>query len=183
MATSDSGSLHVWVLRHAKAAAQGPGGDITRPITARGERQAIAVREHIASLSDRGALPDLVLCSPAVRARQTADLVLPALPEARFEVDGALYSKDAAGLIEWLKILDPEVSSLMVVGHNPTLHELCVMLAAPPASEAIDSEGLPTSALVELEQQHAATWGQLVPGGSRLVHRFTPDRNQTSGHG
>jgi phosphohistidine phosphatase len=180
---SDSGSLHVWVLRHAKAAAQGPGGDATRPLTARGRRQANAVREHIESVSGRSALPDLVLCSPAVRARETADLVMPALPGARFEVDDALYSQDAPGLIGWLRILDPEVSSLMVVGHNPTLHELCVMLAASPASEAIDSEGLATAALVELEQQHAATWGRLALGASRLVHRFTPDRNQTRGQG
>lgn len=182
MTDSDSGSLRLWVLRHAKAAAQGPGGDTTRPITARGKRQAIAVSEHIASVSD-SALPDLVLCSPAVRARQTADLVMATLPRARFEVDEALYSEDASGLIEWLKILDPEVSSLMVVGHNPTLHELCVMLAASPASEAIDSEGLPTAGLVVLEQQHARAWGQLALGGSRMVHRFTPDRNQTRGQG
>ncbi len=83
-------------------------------------------------MKDRSALPELVLCSPAVRAHETADLVMPALPEARFEVDDALYSEDGTGLIAWLKILDPDVSSLMVVGHNPTLQELCVMLPSFP---------------------------------------------------
>jgi phosphohistidine phosphatase len=173
---SRTGSLRVWVLRHAKAAAQGPGGDATRPITARGRRQADAVREHIESCAGDGFLPDLVLCSPAVRARETAELVMPALPEAAFEVDDALYSQDAPGLLEWLRILDPEVSSLMVVGHNPTLQELCVLLAMPPDSEAIDLAGFPTAALVELEQEHATTWGDLEAGRSRLVHRFSPGK-------
>lgn len=174
MPSSDRKSLHLWVLRHAKAAAHGSGGDKTRPITSRGRRQAAAVCEHIASIKDRSALPELVLCSPAVRAHETADLVMPALPDARFEVDDALYSEDGTGLIAWMKILDPDVSSLMVVGHNPTLQELCVMLTAFPTSEEIDSEGLATAALVELEQPETASWNQLEMGGSRLVHRFTP---------
>jgi phosphohistidine phosphatase len=170
-------SLHLWVLRHAKAAAQGTGGDKTRQITSRGRRQATAVCEHIASITGRNALPELVLCSPAVRARETADLVMPALPDARFELDDALYSEDGTGLIAWLKILDPDVSSLMVVGHNPTLQELCVMLTAAPTSEEIDSEGLATASLVELEQPHATNWVQLELGASFLVHRFTPVRS------
>jgi phosphohistidine phosphatase len=170
-------SLSVWVLRHAKAAAQGSGGDATRPITARGRRQADAVRQHIESLADEGALPDLVLCSPAVRARETAELVMPALPEASLEFDDALYSQDAPGLVEWLRILDPEVSSLMVVGHNPTLHELCVLLAAPPDSETLDLAGLQTAGLVVLEQEGATTWPELASGSSRAVHRFTPSKN------
>ena len=170
-------SLRLWVLRHAKAAAQGTGGDKTRQITSRGRRQATAVCEHITSIEDRNSLPELVLCSPAVRARETADLVMPALPDARLEVDEALYSEDGTGLIAWLKILDPDVSSLMVVGHNPTLQELCVMLTASPVSEEIDSDGLGTAALVELEQPHTASWSHLELGGSRLVHRFTPVRN------
>jgi phosphohistidine phosphatase len=169
--------LHLWVLRHAKAAAQGPDGDMSRPITARGRRQADAVREHIESLSGEASLPELVLCSLAVRARETAELVMAALPESDLEFDDALYSQDAAELVEWLGILDPEVSSLMIVGHNPTLHELCTLLASSPDSEAIESAGLPTAGLVELEQQNASSWGELEQGRSRLVHRFTPEKN------
>lgn len=175
--SSASGSLHLWVLRHAKASAQGPGGDATRPITGRGRRQAEAVREHIeTTLSGDVSLPRLVLSSPAVRARETAELVMPALREASLEFDDALYSQDAAGLIDWLNILDPDVPSLMIVGHNPTLHELCVLLASPPDSETIDSAGLPTAALVELQQDDATSWVDLRPGRSRLVHRFTPEK-------
>ena len=173
---SDSGSLRLWVLRHAKAAAQGPDGDASRPITGRGRRQSDAVRDHIESRASEDPPPALVMCSPAVRARETAELVMPALGEAALEFDDALYTQDAPELIEWLKILDPEVTSLMIVGHNPTLHELCVLLSMSPESEAIESDGLPTAGLVELEQQSATTWRALESGRSRLVHRFAPGR-------
>src|ERR1700683_3213005 len=171
-----SGSLRVWVPRHAKAAAQGPAGDASRPLTGRGRRQADAVREHIESRASDDVLPQLVISSPAVRARETAEVVMPALLGVDLEFDDALYSQDAAELIHWLKILDPEVSCLMVVGHNPTLLELCVMLAASPDSEAIEQGGLATAGLVQLEQQGATTWRDLLPGASKLVHRFTPQK-------
>jgi phosphohistidine phosphatase len=135
------------------------------------------VREHIESSATDDLLPQLVISSPAVRARETAEVVMPALPGVDLEFDDALYSQDAAELIHWLRIFDPEVSCLMVVGHNPTLLELCVMLAAPTDSEAIEQAGLATAGLVQLEQQGATTWGDLLPGASKLVHRFTPQKS------
>ena len=174
---SAAGSLHLWVLRHAKAAAQGPGGDATRPLTGRGRRQAERVRAHLESLGTDYSLPSLCISSPAVRARQTAELVMPALPRARLEFDEALYSKDADGLVDWLRMIDPEESSVMVVGHNPTFLELCVMLAGDPEGEELESEGLPTAGLVVLEQRDAIAWTELAPHGSRVVSRFAPGKD------
>jgi phosphohistidine phosphatase len=172
-----SEKLVIWVLRHAKAAADGPAGDVSRPLTKRGRRQAEAVAEHLQALEDKDVLPSLVLCSPAIRARQTAELVMPAMPEARLQFEKDLYDDDAAGVVEWIRQLDPEESRLMVVGHNPTLLELCVMLADPVYVEELESAGLPTAGLVRLDEpiaKDAGQWRDLIPGVARVGHRFRP---------
>jgi phosphohistidine phosphatase len=183
VAIDSSSRLSIWVLRHAKAAAQGPKGDVSRPLTGRGRRQAKSVRDHLQALGDQDAadLPSLVLCSPAVRARETAGLVMPAMPQARVQFEKDLYDEDAAGVVEWIRQLDPDESRLMVVGHNPTLLDLCVLLAAPAYREELESSGLPTAGLVRLDMtvadgtsgQHR--WGGLVPGAARVAHRFVPE--------
>ena len=177
MSSDATTGLRIWVLRHAKAAAQGPGGDATRPLTGRGRRQADAVREHLAAIAGSGGiLPSLVLCSTAARARETAERVLPAIADARLEFEKGLYSLDASGVIELIKQIDPEGPLLMVVGHNPTLHELCTILTLQPDSESVEAQGLPTACLVELEQVGADDWKQLTPASSRIVSRYVPDR-------
>jgi phosphohistidine phosphatase len=165
--------LTLWVLRHAKAAENGPDGDTSRPITGKGKRQSKVVRDHVAG-SDDESLPDLVLCSPAVRARETAEIVLTAMPDARIEFDKALYSRDADGVADWLKELDPVDRHLMIVGHNPTFHELCVMLASSPDSETLDTEGLPTATLVKLDFPDTSSWSRLSEHTAKCAERFVP---------
>jgi phosphohistidine phosphatase len=174
----------IWILRHAKAAASGPEGDISRPLTGRGRRQSNSVREHLEALGhsevDHPLLPTLVLCSPATRARETAEIVMPALSDARIQFEQILYDEDADGVVEWLKLLDPSDSRLMIVGHNPTLLELCLMLADRSDHEEIENAGLPTAALVRLDEPAASgsrpgsTWTGLEPGAARMGHRFVP---------
>jgi phosphohistidine phosphatase len=179
MTSTNSGSgLRVWVLRHAKAASDGPGGDSTRPLTGRGRRQAESVCEHLADIGEYAprTLPTLILCSPAVRARQTLELVLPAIPDAHVDYEKALYSEDATGVVDLIMEKDPGETQLMIVGHNPTLHELCVILAVQGESESLEAQGLPTAGLVELCQDGATNWKHLAPGSSRVVSRFVPDR-------
>jgi phosphohistidine phosphatase len=178
----------IWILRHAKAAPEGAGGDSARPLTGRGRRQADAVREHIEALKKTGELPSLVLCSPAVRALQTAERVTPAIPDARLEIERVLYTEGAPGVLSWLRDMDPDEESLMLVGHNPTLLEICLVLAEPPDAEAIDADGLPTAGLVELTVPDLKSWRRLATGTARIAHQFFPDRwlrsrPQTSGHG
>ncbi len=186
-----SGNLVIWVLRHAKAASNGPSGDVSRPLTGRGRRQADSVREHLQTfdlgtsevLDDGELLPTLVLCSPAVRARETAEIVMPALPEARLQFEEVLYDEDADGVVEWLRQLDPVESRLMVVGHNPTLHEICLLLAEPVYCEELESAGLPTAGLVRLDvplpppeagASAVRSWKALSPGVAGIGHRFVP---------
>lgn len=180
----NSDKLAIWVLRHAKAARHGPSGDASRPLTGRGRRQAALVRDHLEALGDKDLLPSLVLCSPAVRARETAEIVMPAIAEARLQFEKDLYGEDAAGVTELIRQLDPPDSRLMLVGHNPTLQELCEMLADPVYVDDLESAGLPTAALVRLDEPVASGangasgvvgWKGLIPGVARLGHRFVPE--------
>jgi phosphohistidine phosphatase len=171
---TDPATLKIWVLRHAKAEAEGPGGDFARSLTPRGRRQAKAVREHLAQLAETHELPSLVLSSPAARALETAEAVLPALPSARLQTEAQLYSQHADGVVKLLRELDPEERALMVVGHNPTLYELCMMLATPAGSKTIESAGLSTAGLVVLAFAGVARWSGLVPGEGELVLSFRP---------
>jgi phosphohistidine phosphatase len=176
----------VWVLRHAKAAAQGT-DDHSRPLTARGTRQATEVALHIAGGAVGGAaLPTTVLCSSARRARRTAELVAAGLaPPPDVFVERALYGADADDVVGRLRELPDDDVSVMVVGHNPTLHELAVLLVDEDdaAGRARLDTGFPTAALAVVALP-AASWSALAPGTGTLLELWAPGRSpQTSGQG
>ena len=116
------------------------------------------------------AAPELVLCSTSLRTRETLELILPALkppPVVTFE-DG-LYLASATELIERLRKVRKEAGTVLVIGHNPGLHELAARLATDPGRLA---EGFPTAALAALEAQGA--WVELQWQKARLVLYQTP---------
>ncbi|WP_230878440.1 histidine phosphatase family protein [Planomonospora sp. ID67723] len=147
------------VLRHAKAAHTPGLADAERPLTERGENDARRVGETFAAL---GLRPDLVLCSPAVRTRRTAELALPGEP-VEFERD--IYEAYADELLTLLRRTDPEVRTLLLVGHNPAVHELVLELT----TRAGDS-GFPPGAFAVIET--GDEWAELESG--RAVTRWSP---------
>ncbi len=170
----------LWVLRHAKASAQSPDGtDHGRPLTGRGRRQAGALSQHIASVAvGGGATPRTVLSSSGVRAVQTAQLVMPALgPEAGLSIDKSLYSADVDDIVALLRLVDASDYPVMVVGHNPILHELAVLMleADDDAGRTRLEPGLPTGALVVL-QGLADDWSRLSLGTATLKDLYVPPR-------
>ena len=163
------------LLRHAKSSWDDPAlPDHARPLNARGKRAAAAMAEAMAEL---GLLPDVVLVSSARRALQTLEALAP-LAGVLVEPMDALY------LARWEKLLDalrglPETArSVMLVGHNPGLHELAMALAGAGALSAGGAElrrlaeAYPTGALAEFVI--AAPWRLLEPGGARLVRFLVP---------
>jgi phosphohistidine phosphatase len=117
------------------------------------------MREHLRRESIR---PALVLCSPARRARETLELIAPALPDVAAWIEPELYGADARKLLVRLRGLPPTVPSVLVVGHNPGLHDLAVMLAGSGDAETLARlrERLPTGALVTLVSP-SRTWRTL----------------------
>ncbi|MGE3784272.1 MAG: histidine phosphatase family protein [Alphaproteobacteria bacterium] len=137
--------LHL--LRHAKSAREGEGAeDRLRPLSRRGREDARLVATGLPTAL--GAV-DLVLCSTALRTRETASLVLAGFavpPPVAFE-DG-LYLAAAPALLRRLRRLDEATQAVLLIGHNPGLHELALALAAPdsPDYPALASGKFPTSA-------------------------------------
>ena len=139
------------VLRHAKSACE-PGipTDFDRPLSPRGEEDAPRLG---AWLSERGLVPDYVVCSPARRARQTAGLVLGALeadapPVAHF--DERLYGADLSLLLEVLGDTPPEAELVLLVGHNPGLETLLCFLTPDWGKHGDRPKFLPTCTLAHL---------------------------------
>jgi phosphohistidine phosphatase len=163
----------LYLLRHAKAEPQSEGmPDRDRPLTARGQEGARAVARWIA----RHKLdPDLVLCSPSARTRETLDIVAASFqPRTEIAYDKMLYLADADALLARLRELSETVRRVMVIGHNPGLHELAQMLSDVTTGALANrlAQGLPTAALARFEI--AVEWAGLARRGARLVALVTP---------
>ncbi|TMD98997.1 MAG: histidine phosphatase family protein [Chloroflexi bacterium] len=163
-------TLHL--LRHAKSSwADEELSDHDRPLAPRGRRAATAMAEL---LRERGVAPELVLCSSARRARETLDLVGPALaPGARVLVEDGLYGASAEELLERLRRVPAPTASVMLVGHNPSMQDLALALAAPGAETERLRAKFPTGALATLRIP-AGGWADLRRRGAELVDLVLP---------
>jgi len=111
------------LLRHAKAENAAPGSsDINRALNERGKKEAQAIGTFIRK---QNLTFDLVLCSPAVRARETAELVLAAAEvTANVRYDQRIYEAGPRQLLEVISEVVEDKSGVLLVGHNPVMEEL-----------------------------------------------------------
>lgn len=151
------------MLRHAKAA-QVPGlADRERPLTERGERDAARAGEELTTM---GFAPDVVLSSPSVRTRRTAEL---AFPELEISYEREVYEAYVEELLELLRRQEPESRTVVLCGHNPAVEELVLTLAG--GTEAHMRPG--AFAVIEID----SAWVDLWPGEGRLVKRWDPKQD------
>ena len=161
--------LHL--LRHAKSSWKDDVEDRERPLNRRGREAARLVGRHLPATA--GAI-DLVLCSSAVRTRETLDLVLAGFaPRPRCVIEDGLYLADRDELVERLQQLAESQVNVLVIGHNPGLHELAVALAEldSPRVRALTSGKFPTAARISLCV--ATRWAALGGARHRLVDYVT----------
>jgi phosphohistidine phosphatase len=157
----------LYVLRHAKSdwsAAYG-GADHERPLNARGHKAARTMGRRLA---DRQALPDRILCSSAVRTRQTIELVVAAGNWNRTTIlEPALYLASPGTVIDLLRDQSDEAHSILIVGHQPTCAELVRRLTgdAPPRF---------VTAAVACLHLDIASWNEIEPYRGRLIWFSTP---------
>jgi phosphohistidine phosphatase len=157
--------LHI--LRHAKSSWDDPDlADHERPLAPRGEKAAVRIAEYARS---KGIAPELVLCSTAVRARQTLAALLPVLSgDVEIRLEDVLYGAGVDTVLARLHDVDEVVGSVLVVGHNPTLHELALALTG--REDAL--EHFPTGALASIALTTA--WADIAEGGADLVAFVVP---------
>lgn len=149
------------ILRHAKSSWKDDKlKDVDRPLKRRGEEDAVVIGKVLTMAE---LIPQLILSSPAQRAKQTAEIVM---SEAKYEGElklvDSFYMGEPENYIKELKDLPDEIERVMVVGHNPGLEALMQMLDGK-----VDS--LPTGSLayLVLDIKHwsdltKATIGELI---------------------
>ena len=164
---------HLHLLRHAKSSwSAAAADDHDRTLAPRGRRAAEIIAEHV---RDAQIAPALVLCSSARRAQETLELIAPALgPSAVVLVEPQLYGASAGELLDRLHNVDDDVSSVMVVGHNPGLEDLATTLAGSGVDDALGrmATKFPTGALATFTVP--AAWRDLAPGAATLTSYVVP---------
>jgi phosphohistidine phosphatase len=161
----------LYLLRHAKSAWDDSAlRDRDRPLAPRGRK---AARRMARWAKKHGVHPQLVVCSNALRARQTLEAVLPSLGEPTVWFEVTLYAASAETLLARVHSLPEHVDTAMLVGHNPGLMELLLLLAAPGPLREKARENLPTGALAELETE-VGRWADVSPGAAQLTEFVLP---------
>jgi phosphohistidine phosphatase len=160
------------LLRHAKSAWPQEVPDQDRPLAPRGVADATAAGPVLAGI----AVPDVVLCSPALRTRQTWDLASQALtpsPSPRFEQ--VVYGASVPELLDLLRSVPDDTGTVLVLGHEPTMSATASALAGP-GSAAADLAKLktkyPTSGLTVFRLE--SDWSQLGAGHAVLEQFLVP---------
>jgi phosphohistidine phosphatase len=164
------------LLRHAKSSWDDPKlPDHARPLDARGRATAIAMRE---AMRDLGLTPDVVLVSSARRTLQTLEALEPWDDTPLIEPMDALYLASARRMLEIVSGVAETARSLLLIGHNPGLHDFAMMLVGPngmaldlPVTRRL-AAGFPSAALAEFSV--AARWRQLPETGARLLRFLCP---------
>ena len=158
---------HLYVLRHAKSSWDDSGlPDHDRPLAPRGEKAAVRIA---ARLRSEGIAPALVLCSSALRTRQTLAALLPVLDgDVQISVEDGLYGAGMREVLARVREVPEAVPSVLLIGHNPTLHELALFLT----DRGDVLERFPTAALASLAFPGA--WADLAEGEAELESFVVP---------
>jgi phosphohistidine phosphatase len=162
----------LYLLRHAKSSWSDPTlADPERPLSPRGRRDAERIAEHCLRL---GIAPELVLCSTAQRTRETLELIRPALgAAATVRLEPELYAASAESLLERLRSVPEGFGSVMLVGHNPGLQDLALVLASAGTElERLEAK-FPTAALATLTLP-VETWSRLSQADAVLAAYVVP---------
>jgi phosphohistidine phosphatase len=156
-------------VRHGAAGAPpAEGGDRERPLSPEGRAAVEALAVH---LREADLIADHALCSPACRTRETMEILISnQLPVLDSDVEDELYLAPIETLLRCLRRADPAARTILLVGHNPGLHELVLALAGrkPPPT----APGFPPAAIAGFAV--STPWSSLRRGAARLSLFRTP---------
>jgi phosphohistidine phosphatase len=161
----------LYLLRHAKSSWKEPAlADHDRPLAGRGRRAAAAIAEHMA---EHQFVPELVLCSTALRTRETYERLEAALKGPPVRYERRLYAASADDLLELLHTVPDRISTVLLIGHNPGIEELALQLARPSPERDNLQAKFPTAALATLELT-GSRWSEIEPGCASVIAYVRP---------
>lgn len=155
------------VLRHAKSAWNTDAmTDFDRPLSKRGRRDAPRVGRFLAG---KGLVPDYVVSSPALRARQTVLAACEAFDIGEDDIhwDDRIYHASTGRLMDVLCECPEDAQRVMITGHNPGLEMLVQTLCRHPVPMPDDYKLMPTAAVAHLEIP--VPWRELDGGMAQLI--------------
>jgi len=155
----------LFLLRHAKSSWKDDTlPDFERPLNRRGKDAAVTIGRYFKTSA---IVPELILCSPAERARETLNLVLKAsrwTTEVRY--DQRIYEASAQRLVEVVSQIENDRKVAMLVGHNPGMEELLAFLTH-------ETRHMPTCALARISLD-GVSWKEIDRGIGKLEWFVTP---------
>lgn len=153
------------LVRHAKSSWKNPElDDVDRPLNRRGQRDAPAMGHRI---HERSLVPDLIVCSPAVRAITTAELMAETMGcSDEILIVDELYAAAPRDVLEVVSLLPDHCVTAMVVGHNPTMTDLANRFTDEPI------DNVPTCGVLTVE---TPAWSEIHQG--RLLDFDYPKKN------
>lgn len=166
--------LTLSLLRHAKSSWADPMlEDLHRPLAPRGLKAAPLMAKFMAGK----VRPDLVLCSPARRTRETLSLIAGSIGNPRSLFPADLYLPTPETLLASIRATEDTIGHLMLVGHNPGLHAVAVTLAGNVKSAAAKDLGakFPTAGLAVITFD-TESWRDIAAGRGHLGLFMTPKR-------
>jgi phosphohistidine phosphatase len=171
--------LRLMLLRHAKSAWPQGVEDHERPLAVRGREAAPVIGWYMAA---QGLVPDLTVVSTARRAQETWAL---AGAEFRQEIEcrdeRRIYEANAQTILSVIRKMPAQVETLLLVGHNPGVHDLALMLAHDGDRYAMARlrKKYPTGALAVIDFDSRRRWKPIAPGDGRLIWFVTPRMART----
>lgn len=168
--------MRLLLLRHAKSDwGDATLQDIDRPLNSRGKTAALRMARY---LRENGLLPNQILCSTALRTRETLARVLTSLPqEAQIHLLSDLYQQSEDDYLSLIRKQGGRAQNLMVIAHNPATEDTALSLAGTGDAAALADlkEKFPTAALAVIDFD-ISDWSELQPGTGHL-ERFVKPRD------
>jgi phosphohistidine phosphatase len=167
--------LQLYLLRHAKAEAASPTGrDHDRRLAASGQDDAQRMGVYLERHAIRA---DRTVLSTAARVQETWAAIAPALshPPATIS-EPRLFNASVMDILDVIRAQSDKTQSLMLVGHNPGLHDTATLLLASGDAQTREKlrEGLPTSGLVGITLVGTSSWREIRPQSGRLDRFIAP---------
>lgn len=162
----------VHLLRHAKSSWKDPAlDDHDRPLAKRGRKAAKTIAAY---LKERRIAPDLVICSTAVRARQTFEPIAKAIKPAKVVLEEGIYEVAERKLWPYLRALPEETESVLLIGHNPGMHDFALALADAASRRSLPPPDgkFPTGAMASF--RFDGRWKELRRGRAAVAAFATP---------
>jgi phosphohistidine phosphatase len=160
----------LFLIRHAKSSWATIGQpDHERPLELRGQKDAPRMAKYLKQL---GVKPDLIVSSPAVRARTTAEYFAKefGIDAKSIDIQQDIYEADERDIAHVIRSLPEDKHTVLIFGHNPTF-----TYVADSFSKKARLDNLPTCGIVQIEPNvDGVTWSKFHPNTAEVKGMFFP---------